>query len=51
MWAKTKDSLRWNARKRQDLMEVLMNYYALHLEGFKEPKSLKVLKDVFNEIS
>lgn len=45
------DSLRLNAQKRQILMEVLMSYYGLHLEGFKEPKSLNVLKDVFNEIS
>ena len=45
------DSLRWNARNRQVLMEVLMSYYAMHLEGFKEPRSLNVLKDVFNEIS
>ena len=45
------DSLGLNARKRQILMEVLMSYYGFHLEGFKEPKSLNVLKDVFNEIS
>ena len=45
------DRLRWNARNRQELMEVLMSYYALHLEGFREPRSLNVLKDVFNEIS
>ena len=45
------DSLKWNARSRQVLMDVLMSYYALHLEGFKEPRSLNVLKDVFNEIS
>lgn len=45
------DSLRWNARNRQIMMEVLLSYYALHLEGFKEPRSLNVLKDVFNEIS
>ena len=45
------DSLRWNAQNRQVLMEVLLSYYALHLEGFKEPKSLNVLNDVFNEIS
>ncbi len=43
--------LRWNSEKRQDLLEVLLNYYELHLPGFKKPRSLNVLKDVFNEIS
>ena len=43
--------LRWNAQKRQVLLEVLLSYYAFHLEGFKEPRSLNVLKDVFNEVS
>jgi DNA repair protein RecO (recombination protein O) len=43
--------LRWNAEKRQVLLEVLLSYYEFHLPGFKKPRSLNVLKDVFNEIS
>lgn len=43
--------LRWNADKRQVLLEVLLIYYEFHLPGFKKPRSLNVLKDVFNEIS
>lgn len=43
--------LGWNSEKRQVLLEVLLNYYEFHLPGFKTPRSLNVLKDVFNEIS
>jgi DNA repair protein RecO (recombination protein O) len=32
---------------RQILLQILLNYYATHLEGFKKPKSLEVLKEVF----
>ena len=44
-------NLGWNSEKRQALLEVLLDYYELHLPGFKKPRSLNVLKDVFNEIS
>ncbi len=43
--------LRLNAEKRQVLLEILLTYYELHLPGFKKPRSLNVLKDVFDEIS
>lgn len=43
--------LGWNSEKRQLLLEVLLGYYEFHLPGFKKPRSLNVLKDVFNEIS
>ncbi len=43
--------LRLNAEKRQALLEILLAYYELHLPGFKKPRSLNVLKDVFDEIS
>lgn len=33
--------------ERQTLLKILVDYYALHLEGFKRPKSLEVLKEVF----
>jgi len=34
--------------ERQLLLKILLNYYTLHLEGFKKPKSLEVLKEVFS---
>ncbi|MEW5677438.1 DNA repair protein RecO [Flavobacterium enshiense] len=34
--------------ERQILLKILLNYYAIHLEGFKKPKSLDVLKEVFS---
>lgn len=35
------------ASERQMLLKILLDFYALHLEGFKKPKSLEVLKEVF----
>ncbi|KAF2080338.1 DNA repair protein RecO [Flavobacterium sharifuzzamanii] len=34
--------------ERQILLRILIDYYSLHLEGFKKPKSLEVLKEVFS---
>ena len=36
-----------NAKKRQEILTVLIQYFGLHLTGFKTPKSLEVLKAVF----
>ena len=35
-------------RERQLLLKILIDYYAYHLDGFKKPKSLEVLKEVFS---
>jgi len=43
--------LRWNSENRQSILDVLLVYYEFHLPGFKKPRSLKVLKEVFNENS
>ncbi len=43
--------LKWNSEGRQIVLDILLEYYELHLPGFKKPRSLKVLKEVFNEIS
>jgi DNA repair protein RecO (recombination protein O) len=43
--------LKWNSEYRQIVLDILLEYYELHLPGFKKPRSLKVLKEVFNEIS
>ena len=34
--------------ERQILLKILLDFYPLHLEGFKKPKSLEVLKEVFS---
>jgi DNA repair protein RecO (recombination protein O) len=34
--------------ERQILLKILLDYYSIHLDGFKKPKSLDVLKDVFS---
>ena len=33
--------------ERQILLKILIDYYSFHLEGFRKPKSLDVLKEVF----
>ncbi|MBS7256267.1 DNA repair protein RecO [Flavobacterium branchiicola] len=34
--------------ERQILLKILIDYYSFHLEGFKKPKSLDVLKEIFS---
>lgn len=34
--------------ERQILLKILLQYYTLHLEGFRNPKSFEVLKEVFS---
>lgn len=34
--------------ERQLLLKILIDYYNFHLDGFKRPKSLEVLKEVFS---
>jgi DNA repair protein RecO (recombination protein O) len=36
-----------NSRSRNLMLDILLDYYELHLPAFKEPKSLNVLKEVF----
>ena len=33
---------------RQILLKILLDFYMFHLEGFKKPKSLEILTEVFN---
>jgi DNA repair protein RecO (recombination protein O) len=34
--------------ERQIVLRILIDYYSFHLDGFKKPKSLDVLKEVFS---
>lgn len=38
----------FTASERQTLLKILLDYYIIHLVGFKKPKSLDVLKEVFS---
>jgi DNA repair protein RecO (recombination protein O) len=38
----------FSSGERQQLLKILMDYYSLHLDGFQKPKSLDVLREVFN---
>lgn len=38
----------FHVSERQALLNILLEYYTLHLEGFRKPNSLEVLKQVFN---
>ena len=38
----------FNAKERQALLKIIIDYYSLHLDGFKKPKSLEVLVEVFS---
>ncbi|MGB0981570.1 MAG: DNA repair protein RecO [Winogradskyella sp.] len=42
------DDIEINAKQRQDFLNMLLYYFELHLSGFKKPKSLQVLSDVFH---
>ncbi len=38
----------FSANQRQILLKILIDYYTLNIEGFKKPKSIEVLKEVFS---
>lgn len=42
------DQVNFSASNRQDVLSILIQYFELHVSGFKEPKSLNVLKSVFS---
>lgn len=43
-----KDQKTFHNIERQLLLKILIDYYSFHLDGFKKPKSLEVLKEVFS---
>jgi len=42
------DRVDFNASNRQAVLSILIQYFELHLSGFKKPKSLNILKAVFS---
>ncbi|MDO9261849.1 MAG: DNA repair protein RecO [Flavobacteriaceae bacterium] len=41
------EQLKLNNQKRHQLLSILIQYYELHLSGFKKPKSIAILKSIF----
>ncbi|AYN69512.1 DNA repair protein RecO [Euzebyella marina] len=41
-------SIKMNKKNRQELLNSLVSYYELHLQGFRKPRSLAVLNEVFS---
>ena len=37
-----------NSAQKQELLNMILLYFKLHLQGFKSPKSLVILNQVFN---
>lgn len=44
----TLDTIKINAKHRQEFLNMLLYYFELHLGSFKKPKSLQVLNEVFH---
>ncbi|WP_306351419.1 DNA repair protein RecO [Flavobacterium sp. '19STA2R22 D10 B1'] len=42
------DQKSFHVIERQLLLKIIMDYYVFHLDGFRRPKSLDVLKEVFS---
>ncbi len=41
-------NLRMSSLKKREFLSMILLYFKLHLDGFKEPKSLAILNQVFN---
>ncbi|WP_426431693.1 DNA repair protein RecO [Winogradskyella sp. HB-48] len=42
------ENIKINAKQRREFLNILLHYFELHLDGFKKPKSLQVLNEVFH---
>ncbi|MFP2995480.1 DNA repair protein RecO [Spongiivirga sp. MCCC 1A20706] len=42
------NATRFSSTDRQQLLTILIEYFELHLQGFRKPRSLAVLNEVFN---
>ncbi|QTY26796.1 DNA repair protein RecO [Flavobacterium sp. CS20] len=40
--------LQLSKKQRSDILKLLINYYELHIENFKSPKSLEVIEQIFS---
>ena len=44
----TIETIKFSKRERQQILGVIIRYFELHLDGFRNPKSLGVLETVFS---
>lgn len=44
-----KEELNINSNSRHVMLDMILSYYSLHLPGFKKPRSLAILKELFRE--
>ncbi|WKD85526.1 DNA repair protein RecO [Polaribacter huanghezhanensis] len=42
------ESIKFNQQERQQVLQTILRYFELQLDGFRQPKSLKILETVFN---
>jgi DNA repair protein RecO (recombination protein O) len=42
------ESIKFNQQERQQVLQTILRYFELQLDGFRHPKSLKILETVFN---
>ena len=41
------ENVSFNKQERQVVLQIIIQYFELHLDGFKAPKSLSILETVF----
>ncbi len=44
----TMNTIKLTKKERKETLEILLLYFELHIQGFKKPKSLQVLNQLFN---
>ncbi len=42
------ENVSFNKKERQVVLQIILQYFGLHLVGFKQPKSLPILETIFN---
>ena len=42
------ENVSFSKQERQSLLQMIIRYFELHLEGFRNPKSLQILEAVFS---
>jgi DNA repair protein RecO (recombination protein O) len=42
------ENVSFNKQERQIVLKIIIQYFELHLDGFKKPKSLQILETVFS---
>ena len=43
----TLEQIKLNKNNQQDILNLILNYYQLHIQGYRKPKSLAILNQIF----